>query len=334
VEQIAEDPVLAHSKIIAEAWDAAGLYQVGQFSPSSRWAEWNGHFRDDVRAFLCGHEDMVQRLATRIAGSADLYQRSTLGPLNSINFVTSHDGFTLQDLVSYNEKHNLANGEDNRDGSNHNISWNSGTEGDTVDPEIQALRACRMRSFAVILLLSQGMPMLLAGDEFGRTQRGNNNAYCQDNELGWVDWGFAKENQGLQRFFRLLITLRKRHAVFRRTTFFPPESGNGDGAIRWQSVERGKTDWSAECKTLAFLLDGQETREGGADFFVMLNGHKCAWTFEIPWPRSGQRWVRLVDTSLPSPDDIVAEEDGVKVESDSLSVAAMGAVVLMAAKGG
>ena len=172
VEMIAEDPILAHTKMIAEAWDAAGLYQVGSFSTSGRWAEWNGKFRDDVRAFMCGHEGKIPSLATRIAGSSDLFQKSLRRPYNSINFITSHDGFTLNDLVSYNSKHNLENGEDNRDGFDHNISWNSGYEGKTENISITRLRAKRMRSMAVILMLSQGVPMVLAGDEFGRTQFG------------------------------------------------------------------------------------------------------------------------------------------------------------------
>jgi len=332
VELIAEDPVLSRTKIIAEAWDASGLYQVGRFSASPRWAEWNGHFRDDVRAFLCDREDSVRRLATRIAGSSDLYQRSTLSPLNSINFITSHDGFTLHDLVSYNIKHNLANGEDNRDGCDHNISWNSGTEGDTTNRRILALRARRQRTFAVILFLSQGVPMLLAGDEFGRSQQGNNNAYCQDNELGWVDWSLARKNKGLLRFFRLLIALRKGHAVFRRTTFFPTSEGGGAGEIHWQSATRGKQDWSPECKTLAFLLDGRAVPgTADADFFVMLNGHRQPRTFEIPVARKGCRWLRVVDTAAPAPGDIAAEGQGVPMVSDTVEVAAMAAVVLMAA---
>jgi isoamylase len=208
VEMIAEDPVLADTKIIAEAWDAAGLYQVGNFSPHHRWAEWNGRFRDDVRAFMCGHSGMVPALATRIAGSSDLYQRHGRRPCNSINFITSHDGFTLADLVSYNKKHNLINGEDNRDGDNHNLSWNSGAEGPTGSKKILTLRSRRIRTMAVILLLSQGVPMLVAGDEFGRSQQGNNNAWCQDNAISWLDWSLAEKNRQLLRFFRKLIHLR------------------------------------------------------------------------------------------------------------------------------
>lgn len=260
VEQIAEDPVLATTKIIAEAWDAAGLYQVGSFSEHARWAEWNGRFRDDIRAFMCGHDGMVPALATRIAGSADLYQKGDLCPYNSINFVTSHDGFTLYDLVSYNEKHNFRNGEENRDGDNHNISWNSGVEGDTADDDVIRLRFRRMKTMAVLLFLSQGTPMFVAGDEFGRRQRGNNNAYCQDNEISWVDWQLAEQNSGLFRFFRLLISLRKENIVFGREDFFSEPDRSGTPEILWQSHQPGKQDWSDDCKSLAFLLKG-----GGAD---------------------------------------------------------------------
>lgn len=270
VEQIAEDPVLATTKIIAEAWDAAGLYQVGSFSEHARWAEWNGRFRDDIRAFMCGHDGMVPALATRIAGSADLYQKGDLCPYNSINFVTSHDGFTLYDLVSYNEKHNFRNGEENRDGDNHNISWNSGVEGDTADDDVIRLRFRRMKTMAVLLFLSQGTPMFVAGDEFGRRQRGNNNAYCQDNEISWVDWQLAEQNSGLFRFFRLLISLRKENIVFGREDFFSEPDRSGTPEILWQSHQPGKQDWSDDCKSLAFLLKGGGGRQDskGHDFLL------------------------------------------------------------------
>ena len=330
VEQIAEDPVLAHTKIIAEAWDAAGLYQVGNFSTSARWAEWNGRFRDDVRRVLCGHQGMVARLATRISGSSDLYQEHDRGPANSINFITSHDGYTLHDLVSYNEKYNLANGEENRDGANDNISWNSGVEGETDDQEVLQLRERRMRTFAVILFLSQGVPMFVAGEEFGRTQQGNNNTYCQDNPLGWVDWRLAEKNKGLLRFFRLLIGLRKAHAVFRRTTFFPESEEARCREIGWQSVEAGQSDWSSHCKTLAFFLHGERGGEpGDDDFFVALNGHGRSKTFKVPSPRKGYKWLRIIDTAAPSPRDILPEEQGKPLGGRKIEVAGNGAVVLV-----
>ncbi|MFC1837194.1 glycogen debranching protein GlgX, partial [Thermodesulfobacteriota bacterium] len=272
VEMIAEDPVLSHTKIIAEAWDAAGLYQVGSFSTSGRWAEWNGKFRDDVRAFMCGHQGTIPSLATRIAGSSDLFQKSFRRPYNSINFITSHDGFTLRDLVSYDIKHNLENGENNRDGFDYNMSWNSGHEGETDDPDINRLRARRMRSLMVILMLSQGAPMILAGDEFARSQNGNNNTYCHDSPLNWIDWDAKEKNSDLFRFFRLLIALRKNHPVFRRSDFFPDHTLELHHPIKWQSNRPDLLDWSESSKNLAFLLDGHGAEgKPDNDFFVMLN---------------------------------------------------------------
>jgi isoamylase len=331
VEKIAEDPILADTKIIAEAWDAAGLYQVGAFSTNRRWAEWNGRFRDDVRRFLCGQPGTVAALATRIAGSADLYEASGRTPCNSINFITSHDGFPLADLVSYNEKHNLANGENNRDGDNHNISWNSGCEGGTEDAAVQALRQRRIRTFAVLLLLSQGVPMLVAGDEFGRSQQGNNNAYCQDNEISWLDWRLAESNRNLLRFFRQLIALRKAHAVFRRADFFPAETGEGLAAeIHWYARSPGHEDWSAECRTLSFLLAG--TRKGRRfddDFLVMLNNGNRPAQFVIPEAPDHRHWQRLIDTAARPPRDFLTGKRPHPVHESEITVAPMAAVVLM-----
>ena len=331
VEQIAEDPVLARTKIIAEAWDAAGLYQVGSFSPHPRWAEWNGRFRDDVRSFMCGHGDTVSALATRLAGSSDLYQSSSRRPFNSINFVTSHDGFTLYDLVSYNHKHNLRNGEDDRDGDNHNISWNSGVEGETGNPGIEKLRIRRIKTFAMILFLSQGTPMLVAGDEFGRTQQGNNNAYCQDNEIGWLDWRLAEKNWELLRFFRLLISLRKKHRVFRRCDFFQEKHLFEE--IRWQSLKPGRQDWSTDCHALGFFLDGRAVDgKRNDDFFVMLNGGDSKALFTLPEATPGRRWRLIVDTASESPGDIVKEDEAEVVRKKQISVPSMGGVVLIASK--
>jgi glycogen operon protein len=335
VEMIAEDPVLADAKIIAEAWDAAGLYQVGNFSPHHRWAEWNGRYRDDVRSFMCGHTGMVPALATRIAGSSDLYQPHGRRPWNSINFITSHDGFTLSDLVSYSHKHNLNNGEDNRDGDNHNLSWNSGSEGSTRNTRILALRSRRIRTMAVILLLSQGVPMLVAGDEFGRSQGGNNNAWCQDNEISWLNWSFSQKNRRLLRFFRKLIKLRKKHPIFRRDDFFSPTdlsiSLSSTPEIIWQGLQPGTEDWSDECRTLAFFLDGSTlAEEKDDDFFVMLNGHPTdAATFTIPAASRNRTWVRIIDTGKPAPADLVDLEQGDTVQCGStVSVTNMACVVL------
>lgn len=330
VEKIAEDPVLAHTKIIAEAWDAAGMYQVGSFSTNARWAEWNGRFRDDVRAFMCGHENTIAALATRVAGSADLYQKSSRRPFNSINFITSHDGFTLYDLVSYNKKHNLINGEENKDGSNNEISWNSGEEGRTDNQKIEELRFRRIRTFAAILFLSQGVPMMVAGDEFGRTQLGNNNPYCQDNEISWVDWALTQKNKHLLRYFRLLIKLRKTHQVFRRADFFPDPTHCSCKEIKWQAHHPDQQDWSESAKALAFFLDGTAVNgERDDDFFVMLNCDNGPYTFTLPLAENGRCWHQLIDTTVLSPKDIIEETDSVPLAVDNVTVAPMGMVTLI-----
>ncbi|MDO5675015.1 MAG: glycogen debranching protein GlgX [bacterium] len=336
VELLAEDPVLSDAKIIAEAWDAGGLYQVGNFSTYKRWAEWNGRFRDDVRSFMCGHPGKVPSLATRIAGSADLYRDHGRSPSNSINFITSHDGFTLADLVSYNQKHNLLNGENNRDGDNNNISWNSGTEGASSDPAILALRQRRVRSFALILLLSHGVPMLAAGDEFGRSQGGNNNAWSQDNTTSWIDWRLAEKNKDLLRFFTMLIRLRRNHPVFRRTSFYPPQGESkhltASSDICWYGQNGRKPDWGHESRTLAFLLKGASVPlRPEDDFFVMLNGStNTPAVFTVPSPPDKeQRWVRIIDTAASSPMDINLPEQGMPVlTGQNLRIVPMGCMVL------
>jgi glycogen operon protein len=215
LETLAFDPVLAKCKLIAEAWDAGGLYQVGSFPAFGRWSEWNGKYRDAIRRFLKGEEGMVGEMAQRIQGSPDLYEWAGRGANASINFITCHDGFTLRDLVSYNDKHNEANGENNNDGANDNNSWNHGWEGDTDDPSIKNLRERQMKNALAILLTSQGVPMLLMGDEMGRTQNGNNNAYCHDSEINWLDWNLLEEYHGLYRFASRMIAFRKAHSVLR-----------------------------------------------------------------------------------------------------------------------
>ncbi len=344
VEMIAEDPVLADTKIIAEAWDAAGLYQVGSFSTHPRWAEWNGRFRDDVRAFMCGLPGSVPHLATRIAGSSDLYQHSDRRPCNSINFITSHDGFTLWDLVSYNKKHNRINGEDNRDGENNNISWNSGVEGETGDPAINELRRRRIRTMAVILFLSQGVPMLVAGDEFCRTQHGNNNAWCQDNEISWINWELVKKNQSMHRFFQHLVALRKAHPIFRRDDFFVPGSDPDHPPqaqeIIWQAREPGMQDWSEQARILAFTLNGATLPpDGDDDFFVMLNGHRTTLEHFLvpppPEPRTGRIWHRIIDTADSDSTSHILKPDQAPVVRPGTwaRVAPMGCVVLQSRQG-
>jgi isoamylase len=297
LEAIAADPVMAHVKLIAEAWDAAGLYQVGRFPSWGRWAEWNGRFRDEVRRFVKGDPGMTGLLATRLAGSSDLYRSSHRAPWHSINFVTSHDGFTLRDLVSYNEKHNEDNGEGNADGQNDNLSWNCGEEGPSSDPEVDALRARQTRNFLALLFLAQGVPMILAGDEIGRTQRGNNNAYCQDDETSWLDWSLLETNADLRRFTARLVRFRRAHPSLRRRTFFEDESGPG---VAWHGARLGQPDWTGESRALGMHLLGSN---GDEPIYLFANAHWEPCRFQLPRPGPGRQWRRFVDTSLRSPDD-------------------------------
>jgi glycogen operon protein len=307
IEMIAEDGVLADTKLIAEPWDAAGLYQVGGFPFGRRWSEWNGRYRDDIRKFWKGDAGMIGYFATRLAGSSDLYEWNNRLPRHSVNYITCHDGFTLNDLVSYNTKHNEANGEENRDGWNDNNSWNCGVEGETDDPQVLGLRRRQAKNLMTTLLLSQGVPMLLAGDEFLRTQKGNNNAWCQDNEISWVDWSLKEKNADFLRFVRELIQLRKRHPSLRRKRFFrgeflkrrtaqapllafpitgpvrPGDAGLPDSPqepaeipklegladIVWHGKEPRKPDWGVSSQVIAYSLDGRfNGREIDPDYAV------------------------------------------------------------------
>jgi len=337
IDLIAEDPILQNSKIIAEAWDAVGLYQVGSFSTNKRWMEWNGRFRDDVRRFMAGHDDTVRNLATRIAGSSDLYQEEGRGPLNSINFITSHDGFTLYDLVSYNDKKNMTNGEQNRDGDNHNLSWNSGYEGSPCPPEVAQFRYCRMKTFAAILLFSQGIPMITAGDEFGRSQLGNNNSWCQDSDISWLNWELVETNNGLLRFFQKCIALRKRYEIFRRNNFFSEPDvidSSSTREISWQSLTPGSQDWSASCHVLSFFLYGSEEQaRENTSFFIMLNGDTSETkNFTLPSDPDMNRthdWNLIIDTAAASPHDIVDSNEARRITPGStISVQPMALVML------
>ena len=316
IEKIAEDPILANTKIIAEAWDAAGLYQVGSFY-KSRWAEWNGKFRDDIRRFIRGDMSMIASLATRFAGSSDLYHNSGRRPYHSINFITSHDGFTLMDLVSYAHKHNRTNGEDNRDGTNDNFSVNCGVEGHTDNESIINMRLRLIKSFTALLLLSQGVPMILAGDEIGRTQHGNNNAYCQDNKISWVEWTMAEKNHHLLRFFKLLIRYRRLHPIFRRGHFFVGEETEGSKLkdITWMGLHLDKHSWEKDAKCLSILLNGMAIsgKQKDDDFFFMINGDNNSHDYSIPEPPSGKKWLRIIDTHLPSPEDIQPEDTAIEI---------------------
>ena len=305
-ELVQQDPVVSQVKLIAEPWDVgAGGYQVGKFPPL--WTEWNGKYRDTVRDFWRGQPASVPEFASRLSGSSDLYETSARRPVASINFVTCHDGFTLADLVSYNTKHNEANGDCNTDGTDDNRSWNCGTEGPTDDQAITELRGRQARNFLATLLLSQGVPMLLAGDELGRTQQGNNNAYCQDNEVSWVDWEAGGKHADLLEFTRALIALRREHAVFRRRRFFSGELG-GQRDISWLTpagTEMTQADWQASyARSLAVLLNGEAITEPGPrgetitdqSFLLLFNAHYEPVTFTLP----GSGWQVVFDTGDPS----------------------------------
>jgi isoamylase len=291
--------------IIAEAWDAAGLYQIGTF-PGMRWAEWNGRFRDVIRRFVRGEPGLVGEVATRLAGSQDLYSRRT--PLHSVNFITCHDGFTLYDLVSYNHKHNEANGEDNRDGNNDNLSWNCGAEGETDDAAILALRRRQAKNFMAILFLSQGAPMILAGDEVLRSQRGDNNVYCQNNDLSWFDWRLVDANRDMLRFTRELIALRRRHSNLRRGRFLTGRVTPGAilPDIAWHGERLNEPPWfDGEARLLAFTLAGVDAQE--KPLHVILNMSHASRTFEIP-ALTGCAWRRALDIAIASPHDITPHE--------------------------
>ena len=313
VEQIAEDPLLADTKIIAEAWDAAGAYQVGTFA-NGRWAEWNGRYRDDIRRYWRGDPGLVGCLATRLAGSSDLYQPSGRRPYHSINFITSHDGFTMNDLVSYNHKHNEANGEDNRDGENNNYSNNYGVEGPSRRVAVQAVRKRQIRNMLATLLLSQGVPMVLMGDECRRTQRGNNNAYCQDNEISWLNWKFVERHADLVHFCRTLIHFRRQEPTVRRPTFLQgvPTPPNVLPDVSWFSPEGHLADWHLNAHSLTCIF-GAATRNDqviGRNVMMMFHASGQACEFTVPEIARPIRWRKFIDTWEEPPGDIYPNAEG------------------------
>ena len=296
LERIAEDPMLRDVKIIAEAWDAAGAYEVGSFS-ERRWAEWNGRYRDDVRRFWRGDEGFLGSFAQRICGSADIYSKSGKGPESSINYVTCHDGFTLNDLVSYRHKHNAANGQDNNDGSNENFSENYGAEGKTSDARIESIRKRQIKNFLLTVLISRGVPMLLGGDEFRRTQGGNNNAYCQDNETSWYDWNRLEQHGEIFRFARGLIAFRRDHPILGKEQFYT------DAEILWFGPRGGLPDWAdPKENSLACLIHEDEQRA----LCLMFNAGTDAVDFDLPPALSAVGWHLAVDTSRLAPQDLFA----------------------------
>ena len=299
---IESEPALAGTKLIAEAWDAGGLYQVGSFVGDA-WREWNGKFRDDVRKFVRGDDGMVSALASRLLASPDLYAHKQREPEQSINFVTCHDGFTLNDLVSYNEKHNEANCEQNRDGTDDNCSWNCGVEGPTGDPEIERLRNRQIRNFLALNLLAIGTPMLLAGDEVRRTQRGNNNAYCQDNEISWFDWSLVEKNAGLLRFVKLLLACRRDPARGTAVEHATLIEFLNNASLKWHGVKLDNPDWGLQSHGLAATVGAPRLK---ATLHWMLSAYWEPLDFEIPPLPSGCKgpWLRWIDTACDPPEDI------------------------------
>ncbi|MFE1755892.1 glycogen debranching protein GlgX [Streptomyces anandii] len=333
---IQQDPVISRVKLIAEPWDVGeGGYQVGNFPPL--WSEWNGMYRDAVRDFWRGEEHTLGEFASRLTGSSDLYAHNRRRPRASVNFVTAHDGFTLRDLVSYNDKHNEANGEDNGDGESDNRSWNCGAEGETRDPSVLALRARQQRNFLATLLLSQGIPMLCHGDELGRTQGGNNNAYCQDNEVSWVDWRLTDEQRALADFTRYVIGLRAAHPVLRRRRFFQGETATRDDQplpdlvwLRPDGREMTDDDWRrSDAHAVMVFLNGdaiaEPDRQGRPvtddSFLLLLNGYWEPVDFRLPGPAYGDRWTTLIDTAEPQgPPDESEHKPGTRLRTEPRSL--------------
>jgi glycogen operon protein len=334
LELIAEEPVLRNTKIIAEAWDAGGAYQVGWF-PGGRWAEWNDRFRDDVRRFWRGDPGEARHLATRLSGSSDLYLRDGRKPFHSINFVTSHDGFTLCDLVSYNGKHNEDNGEENRDGNDNNISANYGSEGPPANGMIRGTRERQMKNFVATLMLSLGTPMLLGGDEFGRTQRGNNNAYCQDNDISWYDWRTLKDNAGFFRFVKEMIAFRLRHATFMRPEFYlgPTDSYRSRPDINWFDEAGQEPDWEKLDRCFAARIEGMkaalERDRDVSDFYIMFNASLKDTVFTVCPPPTDKKWYRAIDTNLAGPEDIKAPGEEIVLDFPRYNVKAQSLVTLL-----
>ena len=326
---IESDPLLAGIKVIAEAWDAAGLYQVGSFVGDS-WREWNGKFRDDVRDFLRGEGSLVSRIANRMLGSPDVFAHEEREAEQSINFVTCHDGFTLNDLVSYNGKHNDENGEENRDGANDNRSWNCGVEGPTDDPAVEALRNRQVKNFLAITMLSLGVPMINMGDELRRTQRGNNNAYCLDNETSWFDWSLEKSHGDVRRFLTLLAERRRLRSTKDEAQHESLNRLLARAHIVWHGVRRGAPDWSDASHTLAFeaKLEREKLR-----FYIAINAFWEPLEFELPecGQDPGETWRRWIDTALASPEDIVPWRDAKPVGGEKYTLQPRSMIALIAA---
>jgi isoamylase len=314
IEELAHAPILANCHLVAEAWDAGGLYQVGHFPDYGRWMEWNGKYRDAARRFLKGDPGVAGEMVQRILGSPDLYKAAGRKPTASVNFITCHDGFTLRDLYSYNEKHNLENGESNRDGADYNASWNCGVEGETDDPDINTLRLRLQKNAFALLFLSQGVPMIYMGDECGRTQRGNNNAYCHDEDWNWLDWSLTEKDSGILGFHRRIAAFRASQPALRRQEFLTgiDTVGSGYPDISWHGVKAWKPDWTPGSCTVAFLLCGRHTKAAGGPshfLYAVFNMYHEPLTFELPVLPKGSSWFRAIDTALKGSDDVAAPGD-------------------------
>jgi isoamylase len=323
--EIESDPVLANCKIIAEAWDAAGLYQVGSFI-GDKWAEWNGRYRDDIRRFVKGDPEMVPKLAARILGSPDIYPDPTREPNRSIHFICCHDGFTLNDLVTYNKKHNQANLEKNKDGSDANYSWNCGVEGQDAPPLVDTVRLRLIKNFFTILFFSQGTPMFLMGDEVRRTQFGNNNAYCQDNDISWFNWVQVSLNWELMEFVKSVIRLTQGLEVFRLENILSTYKRTRHPHLIWHGVKVGKPDWNDWSRTLAFSLNYPQKREF---LHVIMNSYWEDLKFELPDLPKGLKWYRIIDTSLIHPEDCLSVENASLLNHNYYTTCARSVVVLM-----
>lgn len=340
--RISEDPVLHKTKIIAEPWDCGGAYQIGGF-PGGRWCEWNDHYRDGIRRFIRGDDGMCTEAATRISGSSDLFAISGRNPSNSINYIDAHDGFTLNDLVTYNNKHNEQNGEENRDGSENNLSYNYGFEGDVRNPKIAMTRLRQVKNFFTTLLVSQGIPMFVAGDEVRRTQGGNNNAYCQDNETSWFDWDLVATNGMMLDFVQKLIAMRLRHPVFQRNRFFGGPSTsqfNNPPDISWFNFDGTVPDWKKTERFLALRLGGKARGIGDAtasgtednDFYIAFNMDIHDVTVTVPQCSAGRQWFRMVDTSIDKPTSALLDGQEEPLSMQGRYVVLANSIVVLIAK--
>lgn len=327
IESLAFDPLLHNSILIAEAWDAGGLYQVGSFPAFGKWSEWNGQYRDVVRRFLKGDAGLATEMANRITGSTDLYNPSTRGKSASINFITCHDGFTLYDLYTYNEKHNEKNGWNNTDGTEDNFSWNCGMEGDTTNEKILILRKKMIKNAAAVLFCSRGIPMFLAGDEFCNTQFGNNNPYCQDNEISWLDWNRLNQNPDIFAFFQAMIAFRKKHPALKH---LDQESISGYPSVSWHGVNPWKFDHTSQNRVIGLMFTSKKDTKHDDFVYIALNMHWEPHNIELPLLPKGYHWKTFVNTNQPSGYDICPNEKKAKRSPMQLSLAPRSVMILFA----